>query len=895
MLDQTLFTPRNYQMIKNEITDWTMNQITRHLFLFIGLTISISGYAQTKCDWSVIDDASEKYQTGNFDEAIELVQKCLANGFDDKQKVQAYRIMAKSYLEQDNDSLAIQLITALLSIDQQFQPDYLTDPTRFIEILQSIKDKNSTQQITSVSKKSENIKEAPAAVMLLTAKDIKARGYLDLEAILHDLPGFDISRSNGNLYTHVYQRGYRSINTNRTLFLIDGIEDNDLWSSNVYLSRQYALSNIKNIEIVYGPASTMYGSNAFLGVINIITKEPWEMINPGKLVGVNARVAYGSYNTKFADISMAARTKNNNISFSLTGRLFLSDEQDLSSYQKHSYEPREMTSDRMANYHTKLDIIDDTKVATFLATHPSSGTYYNLDADNNIILTDEGINQALAYDNEVYNNVSFSDYTKAYLIESKLKIYDFLIGYSYWNKAEGPGAQYNDNMFMGYDQGQSWRPVHTHVYAKYEKNITNKFSISNLLSYKDHDFDKDNSIVRYRKNYSTGNFTLDNLINGKVPTFDSLYLFQKSSQMREEMKVLFQPLKWIDAIAGFELRFSNIQGDYSSSSKNNAEQSGAPQTDIPGGNHFFTRDIGIYAQTTLTPISHLKITLGLRYDNNLVRENEGYGNAFNPRIALVYSLKGYTVKAIYAEAFKDATNREKYSTAAGKRELSNPTLQPEKVKNYEFAIGKDFGELINVEAAAYFAQYSNIIQELQTTKPDGTLTNQNQAKGNAEVYGINATSNLKWNDLTCYLNYTYTIPYTIKPTDSQGNPVLNENLEPYEKLRISDIANHRINFGANYLFKNVLNFNLRTNFVSERITGENTTVPANHDTFNPYFILNGALSYSPKKTGLTAQFTIFNILNAEYFDPGLDQVTPELASSLKQNGRNMYLSLIYEF
>ncbi len=872
-----------------------MNQIIRHIFLLIGLIISISGYAQSKCDWSVIDDASEKYRSGNFDEAIDLVQKCVANGFDDKQKVQAYRIMAKSYLEQDNDSLANQLISKLLQIDQQFQPDYLTDPPRFIEILQSIKDRNSAQQITSVSKKSENIKEAPATVMLLTAKDIKTRGYLDLEAILHDLPGFDISRSNGNLYSHIYQRGYRSINTNRTLFLIDGIEDNDLWSSNVYLSRQYALSNIKNIEIVYGPASTMYGSNAFLGVINIITKEPWEMINPGKLAGINARVSYGSYNTKFADISLAARTKNNNISFSLTGRFFLSDEQNLSGYPGHSYEPREMTADRLTNYHSKLDITDDTKVTNFLASHPSSGTYYNLDINNDIILSDAGVNQALAYDNVVYNNVSFSDHTQAFLIESKLKIYDFLIGYSYWNKAEGPGAQYNDSQFMGYDQGQSWRPIHTYVYAKYEKKISNNLNISNLLSYKDHFFDKDNCIVRYRKNYSTGNFNLDNLINGKVPTFDSLYLFQKSNQMREEMKVLFSPVKWIDAVAGFELRFSNIQGDYTSSSKNDAEQSGSPQTLIPGGNNFFSRDIGFYAQTGISLIKHLKITLGLRYDNNRVRENEGYGNAFNPRIAFVYTLKGYTLKAIYAEAFKDATNREKYSTAAGKRELANPTLQPEKVKNYEFGIGKDFGELISVEAAAYFSQYSNIIQEVQTAKPDGTLTNQNQAKGNAEVYGINASSNLKWNDLTCYLNYTYTIPYTIKPTDSQGNPLLDANLEPYKKLRISDIANHHINFGANYLFKEVLNINLRTNFVSERITGENTTVPANKDKFAPYFILDGALSYSPKKTGLTVQFSIFNILNTEYFSPGLDQVTPELASSLKQNGRNIYLSLIYEF
>ena len=388
---------------------------------------------------------------------------------------------------------------------------------------------------------------------------------------------------------------------------------------------------------------------------------------------------------------------------------------------------------------------------------------------------------------------------------------------------------------------------------------------------------------------------MDHLIRGRVPTYDSLYLFQSSNQLREEMKVLYQPLKWIDAVAGFELRFSNIQGDYTSSTKNNAEQSGAPSTVIEGGNNFFSRDIGLYAQTGISIINHLKMTLGLRYDNNLVRENEGYGNVFNPRIAFVYSLKGYIVKAIYAEAFKDATNREKYSTAAGKRELPNPLLKPEKVKNYEFSIGKTIDELVSLEAAAYFSQYSNIIQEVRVERADGTFTNQNQAKGQAEVFGINAMANLKWKDLSCYLNYTYTKPYTIKPTDSQDNPLLDPNGNPYDKLRISDISNHKINLGVNYFFKEVLNINLRTNIVGKRLTGVNTTVPLNLDTFDPYLIFNGALTYSHKKTGLTAQFTIFNILNTEYFSPGLDQVTAELASSLKQNGRNMYLSIFYEF
>jgi outer membrane receptor for ferrienterochelin and colicins len=872
-----------------------MKSLLKILMLFCAFTWNVLVFSQTKCDWAKINDASELFRTGNFDEMIEELQSCINQGFDEKQLVQAHRLLAKAYLELDNDSLAVYSITQLLRIDQQFQPDYLSDSQRFIEILQQIKERNTQQLITSVSKKAENLQQAPATVILLTGNQIKNRGYLDLEALVHDLPGFDISRSNGNLYTHIYQRGYRSINTNRTLFLIDGIEQNDLWSSNVYLSRQYPLSNIKNIEIVYGPASTMYGSNAFLGVINVITKEPWEMIKPGKLFGANGRIAYGSYQTKFADLSLAARTKSNNISFSLTGRLFLSDEQDLSMYPQHSYLPREMTPEREAIYHTRLDITNPARVTSFLGTYPASGEYYFLNGDNHIILTEAGINRALELDNAVYDQVSFADMTDARFIEAKLKIFDLLIGWTLWKKAEGPGAQYTDNLFMSANEGQSWQPRHNYFYIKYDKSVTNRLIISNFTQFKVHDFDKDNAVVRYRRNYSTGHFTLNNLIDGRVPTFDSAYLFQKSNQLRQELKIVYQPLDRLDLVAGFEFRFSSIQGDYTSSTKNNAEQNGNPLTQIPGGNHFFSQDYGLYTQSGISLLDNLKLTLGLRYDYNLVRTDEGFGHVFNPRIALVYFPKGFIFKAIYAEAFKDATNREKYSTAVGKRELANPSLEPEKVKNMEFSIGKNFNSSFSVEAAGYYSLYSNIIQEVQVELPGGTFTNQNQAKGEAVVYGINAMLNYKWKNLSCHANYTFTRPYTIKPTDSEGNPVLDPEGQPYEKLRISDIADHQANVSINYLYKEILNASLTANFIGERKTGINTTVPTNPDKFEPTLILNSTLSFTPKKYGFSLQFTVFNLLNREYFSPGLDYASGDLASSLKQNGRNMYLSLIYEF
>lgn len=868
------------------------------------LISGIQTFSQTNCDWSTLDDADQTYQTGNFEETIKIINNCINSGFNDQQKVQGYRLLAKTYIALDNDSNTNTAVNELLLIDPKFQPDYLSDPPKFIKIIEAVKKLKSSLIVTSVSKKEENIFETPATAFLITETQLKNRGYLDLEAVLHDLPGFDISRSNGNLYTHAYQRGYRSINTNRTLFLIDGVEENDLWSSNVYLSRQYALSNIKNIELIYGPASTMYGSNAFLGVINVITKEPSDFIQAGKSVGFDFRAGYGSYNTKFVDGTFAMRSKNNNVAFSITGRMFLSDEQDLSDYPEHDYAL--FTFEEHADdYHSLLDITDADAAAGFLDAFPDPSPFYTVNGDNTeIILTDEGIQQAIDYDNSLMEGISFQDNTEAYSIDAKLKIYDFLIGWTGWNKSEGTGGQYNDLVYLTANEGGTWQPVHNYLYAKYDKDINSKLNISNFLRYKVHDFTKNNGVVP-SGTYYNGELDLGAMLSEVSPFRINVLLFQKSNQIREEFKVLYQPINKIDIVAGFEARFSSIQGDYIRNVvvSNEAvpdsilpEQTGSAGTDIPGGNQFFSRDLGIYAQASMNVMNNMKLTLGLRYDNNRVRQDEGYGNAINPRIALVYKPGTFILKAIYAEAFKDATNREKYSTTSPKREIPNPGLDPEKVKNYEFVIGKSFFDRqLMMNISAYYSQYSNIIQEVQVEKEDGTFTNQNQAVGKAEIYGINAFADYTFGNITAYANYTFTEPYAIDPTDSEGNPQTDSLGNAYSKLRISDISNHKVNMGVNLLFLDALNINVRTNFIGKRPTGYNTTVSTNPETFDPVFVLNGAVSYSPRNWGLTLQLTAFNLLNTEYYSPGLDYATGDLASKLIQNKRNMYVSLIYEF
>ena len=871
----------------------------RQLLALVFLISGLATYAQDECGERGIEQAEKNYAIGNFGETILQLENCLSSGgFDREQKTDAYRILAGTYLATDSMKKAEEAMTGLLELSPNFQVRS-DDPLLFRNMVEKVKAGSTMMAITtSVSKKAENVYEAPATVIVITNEQIRRRGYTDLEALLHDLPGFDISRSNGILYSHIYQRGYRSNNTNRTLLLVDGVEENGLWGNIAYLSRQYPISNIKNVEVIYGPASTMYGANAFAGVISINTKQPEGLIPQDKDFGINVEGGYGSWNTSYIDATVAGRLKNRHISFMATGRLFRSDEMDLSGFPEHDFKTRSLDNELTATYQSNLNITGQDENGTYNAAlflRENGGgpneNFYTPTIENGdttaIQVSSAGMARALELDNQVLANTSFSDLTEAVATHIKLKVYDFTLGWHYWWKAEGLGSWYNDIQQAGANEGQSWNPTSNFFYLKYDKVINKQLSLTSFTRYKVHGYDKNNLLVRLR-GYSNGRLGLTDLIQDSPSRWDSLYLTVVSNQIRTELRLLYTPNERLNIISGIEARFSALQGDYiTTSAVNNPEENGEP-ADIPGGNHFFSRDLGLYSQATYQLLPKLKTTLGLRYDFNRIRKTGGYGQTINPRVALVYLPGDYIFKAIYSEAFKDATSWDRYSTVSGQRELSNPDLEPEKVQNIELSARRFFGKKISVEAVAYYAFYSQAIVSEQVSLADGSTTSQFQSKGKREVFGIQMMGEYTHRNWNLYANYTFTSPHSVGDSldDGKGNTV--------KRLRIGDIADHQINLGVNYRYRKNLNLNLRMNYVSERSTGPGTSVTTNStpNVFEAYAILNGTVSYHIKNTGIRLYLTVNNILDKEYFSPGLRGADGQrFSSKLPQNERNIHLKV----
>jgi outer membrane cobalamin receptor len=746
---------------------------------------------------------------------------------------------------------------------------FLLVDTSFINLLSdiSIEDLKNIK-VSSVSKNDELLISTPQTVIIITQDELKNYGYSDLEQVIHNIPGFDISRGNGTEYSQIYQRGYRSNNTDRTLLLIDGVETNSLWSGSAWISRQYPLSNIERIEIIYGPASTIYGANAFLGAINIITKQ--NNLNDSVL-RTNVSIGYGTWNTKLADVFISKNFKD--ISIKLSGRIFESDEMDLSNYDDFDFD----LSDYDLDYYkwrldtNKSDNLQIPDSIAILAQQLDYDSYYN-DPDL----------QGIA--------PTFSNNTKDYYLAADIKIKGFSFGYHFLQINEGYGAWYRDEWELGPKHGGQWGPQNSFLYAKYDYDFSDKFSITSFTRYKIHQL-PDNCEEYYYTGYMNGVLGLNQLIdsvgnilyNPELPDWEHYWYYVYSTQLRSELITNYKFSDRLNLISGFEVRNSYIQGDYVVGITNKPSEEGiAPST--AGGNHFYKREVGLYSQLSFIPLNNLKFVIGGRYDYSRIRKTGGFGSIFNPKMAIIYSFRKNIIKLIYSEAFLDAPNWAKFSTTPG-RLLNNPSLEPEKVKNLELNNSIFLSNYFTTDFTLYNAYYEGALGTADVTYIDenGNLitTTQNQALGSLHIYGAQAEIKYKKNGNTAYLNYTYTNP---------------NNTEENSNIRVGDIASHQVNIGGYITLKEKLIVSLRMNFVGEKPTGSETTISSNpYNKIDAYTILHSSITYNINKN-LSLQGTINNILNTEYFHPGVRSANGEYyAARLPQNERNIQLKILYNY
>ena len=121
------------------------------------------------------------------------------------------------------------------------------------------------------------ISQAPSNIYVITDEDIRLSGATDIPTLLRRIPGMDVMDLN-NADINVSIRGNNQLLANKLLIMVDGRSIyNDFQGSISWRAIPVTLPEIKRIEVIKGPTSSLYGFNAFDGIIHIITKSSAEI------------------------------------------------------------------------------------------------------------------------------------------------------------------------------------------------------------------------------------------------------------------------------------------------------------------------------------------------------------------------------------------------------------------------------------------------------------------------------------------------------------------------------------------------------------------------------------------------------------------------------------------
>ncbi len=165
------------------------------------------------------------------------------------------------------------------------------------------------QEIPSVygaSKYEQKVTEAPSSVSIVTSAEIKKYGYRTLADILRSVRGFYVTYDRNYSYVGVRGFGRPADYNNRILLLIDGHRTNDNLYDMAFIGTEAILDVdlIDRVEIIRGPGSSLYGSNALFAVINVITKRGRD------LKGAEISGEAGRYDTYKSRLTYGDRYQN---------------------------------------------------------------------------------------------------------------------------------------------------------------------------------------------------------------------------------------------------------------------------------------------------------------------------------------------------------------------------------------------------------------------------------------------------------------------------------------------------------------------------------------------------------------------------------------------------------
>jgi outer membrane receptor protein involved in Fe transport len=485
-------------------------------------------------------------------------------------------------------------------------------------------------RVTTASNAPEPLAEAPATVILNTHREIERRGYKQLGDVLDDLPGLDVVRPYGDSWVLSYWRGFRTDQTSPFLLMVDGLVVNSLYTSDVegHIAA-LPLSNVERIEVVYGPASSVWGAHAFMGVINVITRS--DAAEDG--TWQDARLGVGSAEERLGDVSLFMKRGKLRLSLAMrveTGQL------DDSTHDAYEF--------------TKESYSEDRSLWGGFVDNPNLGGHFR------------SRHEAAAVDARLFYD------------RSELAV-------RYLRFASGYGVQYAADRVQN---DAVWARRELSVYGRHAVRLTSWLDTRTLVRYRENGIPNDTYYVDGYDDPTAGRVAAFSYWQARNSswsiledtTITPLPWLQLTVGLGYEQKDLQKAYEITGEGA------PGTPGGYLPVDQIHADRYDFPEPpaarDRPQ-NRITVEDLGVYAQGRFE-IAHGQLAFaGLRVDRN-----SGYDPAPTVRVGYVGSFGRLGVKALYGQAYEEPSARALYGgwTGAG----SDPDLRPERSQTIEASV-----------------------------------------------------------------------------------------------------------------------------------------------------------------------------------------------------------------
>jgi len=245
----------------------------------------------------IYERAEMSYGIGRIEEAQELLNGSIKL-FSGSLRQSAYRLLSLCSLSLDDEAAAENYVRLLL-LDNPYYSTTLDDPQRFTDMVERISGRGEST-ITTASSHEESLSEVPVPTTLITEQMIRDSGARNLQEVLAAyVPGMSIVDCNDDI--NIAMRGIFSSGQEKILIMLNGHRLNSYTTNTAAPDFSLSLEKLKQIEVLRGPASSLYGGVALTAVVNLITKKGADVD------GIKARAGYGDHGQLKADVLFGKR------------------------------------------------------------------------------------------------------------------------------------------------------------------------------------------------------------------------------------------------------------------------------------------------------------------------------------------------------------------------------------------------------------------------------------------------------------------------------------------------------------------------------------------------------------------------------------------------------------